>query len=444
MNIIQKIQSRAGIRASLSNIGWLGSDRIIRLFGAVVVSTVVARYLGPSQFGLLNYGLAIYALFNVMSNLGLDFLVVREVAVNEDQEPRILGTAFVLKAAASVVTTVAAVFAARLLDPHDHILVEIVALMSIASISQAFDVIDFFFQARTQSHYTVMARTTVFVVAALARLPAVFLHAPLVVFAWIAALEVLFSELALAGSYLRFRRPLPRWKWHLPLARSFLMESWPLLVSSLMIMVYMRTDQILLGKLASKAIVGQYTVAVRLSEIWYNIPVIICVSVVPRLLKLYDADRQKFYARLQRLYESMILISVLVSISALFAGPLIVRILFGRQYAPAAAILSVHIWTGVFVFVGVVGGQQIVQEKITISSLYKTLAGAVVNVVLNLLWIPRWGGIGSAMATLVAYSVAAYFADVLHPRTRHMFRMKTRAYLEFWMLPRLLFQRATE
>jgi PST family polysaccharide transporter len=444
INLFQKIRNRTGVLAALNNIGWLSSDRAVRLFGGVVVSVTVARYLGPSQFGLLNYGLAIFSLFNIVSNLGLDFLVVREVAVNEDCEPQILGTAFFMKAAASVITTLAAIMATMIIEPHNTLLLEIVALSSIAAISQAFDVIDFFFQARTQSRYTVMARTSVFVLASLARIVAVFLHVRLIAFAWIGALEILFSEIALAASYIRFRKPLPRWKWHLPIAQSFLRESWPLLVSGIMIMVYMRTDQILLGKLASKAVVGQYTVAIRLSEIWYSIPLVICASVMPQLLKSREASPARYYARLQCLYESMFLLGALVAVGTQFLGPLAVRLLFGREFAPAAGILSVHIWTGVFVFMGVVSGQQIVQEKISEFALYRTVAGAVVNIILNLLWIPRWGGMGSAMASLVAYSVAGYFADAVSPRTRHIFRMKTRAYLHFWMLYRLLFHQIQE
>lgn len=444
MGWIQVIRNRAGLRASLSNIGWLSGDRILRLFGGVVITTVVARYLGPAQYGLLNYGLAIYAIFNIVSNLGLDFLVVREIALKEDCEPKVLGTAFVLKAAASVVTTIIAIVVSKVLEPDNVILIEIVAIMSIAAISQAFDVIDFFFQAQTQSRYTVMARTSVFLLASVARVIAVLLHAQLMTFAWIGGFEILFSELALGASYLRFRRPLPRWKWHFPVARGFLAESWPLLVSSLMIMIYMRCDQILLGKMATTADVGQYSVAVRLSEIWYSIPTIICVSVMPRLLKGLESDPQKYYARLERLYESMILVSIIVGIATQLAGPLVVRLLFGSKFGPAARILDIHIWTGVFVSVGVVGGQQIIQEKIVISSLYKTLAGAIVNVVLNILWIPRWGTLGSATATLVAYSVSAYFADTIHPRTRHIFLIKTRAYLHFWAPIRFALQGTTE
>jgi PST family polysaccharide transporter len=444
MSVLHKIRHRTGIRDSLSNIGWLGGDRVVRMFGAVVVSTAVARYLGPSDFGLLNYGLAIYGIFNIVSNLGLDFIVVREVALDESLEPVILGTGFILKCAASLVTTIAAIIATRLLEPQNNVLIIIVALMSFASISQGLDVIDFFFQARTKSRLSVVPRNVVFVAASVARLAAVFFHMSLLMFAWIAALEVLCSELGLLVSYLYVRRPWPRWNWHLPHAKSLLVESWPLLVSSLMVMIYMRSDQVLLGKLATKAVVGEYSAAIRLSEIWYTIPVVICASVMPRMLRTREENPQRYYARLQRLYDGMVLLSVLVAVCTQFAGPIVVRLLYGHQYASAAGILSVHIWTGVFVFVGCVSGQQFVQEKLTVSSMQRTVLGAIINVALNLLWIPQWGGIGSAMATLVAQCVASYLADSLQPSTRHIFRMKTRAYLRFWMLPRQILQGTAE
>ena len=433
--LFNKVRQRQGILESLSNIGWLGSDRIIRMFGAVLIGTLVARYLGPDQFGLLNYGLAIYGLLNIISNLGLDSLVVRDIALDSTREPSILGTAFVLKALASVVTSIAAIVAARILDPHERVLIIIVALISFASISQALDVVDFFFQAHTRSRYTVVPRTAAFAAASLARLAAVLLHAGLLMFAWIAALEILFAELGLLVSYLRYRRVIPRWTWSGKEARALMAESWPLLISGVMSMVYLRTDQILLGKLSSMSTVGNYSAAIRFSEIWYAIPVIVTTSVMPRILKTRDADPQRYYARLQTFYETMILVSVGVTIGTLILGPTMVRLLYGARYTSAASILSVHIWTGIFVSVGCVGSQQYVHERITTSSLSRTAIGAVANVVLNLLWIPRWGGMGSAMATLVAQSLASYFADGFSTRTRHIFKMKTRAFFHFWLLP---------
>lgn len=438
MNLLERIRSRKGVQASLQNIGWLSADRIIRMLGAVIVNTAVARYLGPSDFGLLNYGIAIFSLFNIMSNLGLDLLVVRDLALDVDSAPQVLGTGFALKAAASVVTTLAGIAAVLLLEPHNRFLLVLVGLLSAAGIFQAFDVIDYYFQSQTRSVFAIIPRTSVFVTASIFRMVAVFKHATLMAFAWIAAGEILVMELGLAVSYYLAERPWHRWVVKLQVAKQLLRESWPLLVSNAMYLVYFRSDQVLLGKLASKSAVGQYTAAIRLSEIWYSIPVIVCASVMPRILKSREANPERYYARLQRLYESMVFICVAVAVATQFVGPLAVHLLYGPQYASSAQILAIHIWTGAFFAVGQIGGQQFVQEKLTVSSMYRMMLGAVINVVLNLLWIPRWGGMGSAFATLVAQSVACYFADAFDGRTRHIFRMKTAAYLRFWMLPRLI------
>ncbi len=443
MHILTKVLQRKGVIQSLSNVGWLSGDRVIRMLGALIVGTLVARYLGPTQYGLLNYGIAIYGLFNIVSNLGLDVLIVRDIALDSTQEPPIMGTAFVLKALASIVTTAAAIIAAEILDPHNRTLVIIVALLSFASISQALDVIDYFFQAQIRSRHVVVPRTAAFIVASLARLAAVLMHGSLLAFARIAAMEVLVAEIGLGISYIHFRG-FPRWNWDVRRAKALMAESWPLLVAGVMIMVYLRTDQILLGKLTSMATVGNYTVAVRLSEIWYAIPAIVTVSVMPRLLKTRDINPVQYYARLQIFYQIMILISVVITLGTLVFGPLAVRLLFGRQYSSAAEILSIHIWTGIFVGIGCIGAQQYVHERITVRILHRSAVSAMINVGLNLLWIPKWGGIGSAMATLAAQSFSAYLGDAFDRQTRHIFRMKTKAALQFWMLPLLMRQRNGE
>lgn len=443
MHILTKVRQRKGVIQSLSNIGWLSGDRVIRMFGALLVGTLVARYLGPAQYGLLNYGIAIYGLFNIISNLGLDVLIVRDITIDSTQEPPIMGTAFVLKALASVVTTAAAIVAAKILDPHNRPLIIIVALLSFASISQALDVIDYYFQAQIRSRHVVVPRTTAFIAASLARLVAVLMHGSLLAFALIAAIEVLIAEIGLGISYIRFRGFL-RWNWDVKRAKALMAESWPLLIAGVMIMVYLRTDQILLGKLTSMAAVGNYTAAIRLSEIWYAIPTIVTVSVMPRLLKTRDVNPAQYYARLQIFYEIMILISVVITLGTLVFGPLAVRLLYGRQYSSAAEILSIHIWTGIFVGIGCIGGQQYVHERITVRILHRSAVSAVMNVGLNLLWIPRWGGIGSAMATLAAQIFSAYLGDAFDRQTRHIFRMKTKAALQFWMLPLQMFQRSAE
>jgi len=422
-----------GVRAALGNIGWLSFDRVLRMGGALAVGSLVARYLAPASFGTLNLAMAIYMLFNTASNLGLDYLVVRDVVMHPERNHEVLGTAFWLKAFASVLTTLAAVIFTWFSHRDSGTLVVMVVLLSGAAISQALDVIDYYFQAHTLSRRTVVPRLFTFVAINLGRVLAVFLHAGVMVFAEIAAAEILLGELALLVSYWSHPHLLPRWTWNRARAHALLKESWPLVLAGLLVMIYMRTDQILLGYMVGDRAVGYYSAAVRLSEIWYTIPALICNSVMPRLLNTLTQDRELYYRRLQMLYNAMVLLSVLLGFATLPTSRPLIILLFGKAYLPAVGVLNIHIWTGVFVFIGVLGGQQLIHEKLTIVELRRAALGAVVNLVLNIALIPSMGIIGSALATLVAQATASYFADAFSQRTRHLFRMKSYALSGLWL-----------
>ena len=395
---------------------------------------MVVRYLGPARYGSFSYAFAIYSLFNILSNLGLDVLVVSEIALTQDSaaEDQVLGTAFWLKVAASVVTTLAATLYAWLAHPDETVVILIVALLSVASIAQGLDVIDFFFQAKTRSRLTVLPQLLVFLVSNVARVIAVLCRCSLLVFGLIAALEILGTEIALAVVFLAQKRDLFRWRYEHRKGIEMLRSSWPLLIASLLVIVYMRTDQILLGNLSTKAVVGQYASASRLSEIWYAIPSLICTSVMPRLLRSKEATPKRYYERLQRTYDLMIGVSVALALAVTFLGKYVVLLLFGAAYLPAVSILRVHIWTGPFVFIGVTSGMQLVHEGLTKISLQRSIAGAVLNVALNYLLIPVYGGVGSAIAPLITQATVSYMLDALNRSTRHIFWMKTRAVFCVW------------
>ena len=404
-------------------------DRVLRMGGGVIVGTIVARYLGPSNFGVLNYALAVYAIFNIASNLGLDALVVRDIILSPELEERILGSSFLLKVFASIFTTASAIVFTRIVRPNEAITIEIVTLLSFASISQGFDVVDFFLLAKTRSKFSILPKSIVFVVASIARLAAIFAKWSLLSFGWIAALEILFTELSLGFAFFRYHKRLPRWKFESALALSLLRESWPLMCSSILGLIYLRCDQILLGALSTSATVGLYSAAIKIAEIWYSIPLIICASVMPRLLKSRESDPTSYRRRLQCLYDLMAIVSILIGLFFTCFGRYFVVLMYGPKYLAASTILAVHIWTGIFVFVGVVSGYQMTYENLNMIKMRRSAFGALANVGLNFLLIPLLGGVGSSIATLIVQATVAYGVDCINVRTRHIFRMKTRALL---------------
>lgn len=429
------MRDRNGLREVLANIAWLSGDKFVRMLGGVVAGLAVARYLGPSGFGVLNYALAIFSLFNVISNLGLDYLIVREIALHPEQEAEVLGTGFWLKAAASILTTLAAIGCAAALSPSDKRVVWIVGIVSVAAITQAIDVVDFYFQANIQAGRSVLARNVVFLSASAARVLAVVFRLPLIAFGWIAGAEIILSELGIGLAYLRSKRSAPRWRFVPRSAADLLREGWPLMLAAVMYTVYTRTDQVMLARMSAPSAAGEYSAATRLSEIWYTIPAIICNSVMPRMLRERSASLENYTHSMQQLYNSLTLLSVAIAILTNVLGHTAVRLLYGARFQSAAAVLTVQIWSSIFVFIGTAGAGQLIHERLTHLELQRCVFGAVVNVLLNWLWIPRFGVLGSAYATLITHAVTSYLADAVNLSTRSMFRMKTRALLGAGLLP---------
>jgi len=186
--------------------------------------------------------------------------------------------------------------------------------------------------------------------------------------------------------------------------------AFPMLLSGIVFMIYLRIDQVMLGGMVSAQEMGQYAAAVRISEIWYFVPAAIITAVFPRIVTLRTSNPDVFNAKLQQLYNLLVFLGYVVALPATLLAPWIVQLLFGAAYQPAAPLLSVLIWAGVFANLTVVRNAHFIALDWGKALLWSTSAGAATNVLLNLLLIPRWGAMGAAIATCVSYWVAAHGA----------------------------------
>jgi PST family polysaccharide transporter len=208
-------------------------------------------------------------------------------------------------------------------------------------------------------------------------------------------------------------------------------HSWPLLLSTAAIMVYMKIDQIMVQSLAGNEMAGIYAAAARISEIAYFLPSIVLTSVFPALTTLRKTDASKYTHKLTQLFSGISLVAYIIAIGITLGAPLAVSILYGPQYASAASILAVHIWALLWVCHGTLGQLFILNEKLTKLSLIKDCIAAFMNIGLNLLLIPRLGGIGAAIATFFSYSFTAFWGNLVFPQLRPLFKIQLQGLLLF-------------
>lgn len=426
-----RFEGRAGAQRIAANMVWLLADRIVRLGVGLLVSVWVARYLGPQLFGVYSYAIAFVGLFGFVSTLGLDSIVVRDIVHAPQDANEILGTAFSLKLIGAVVTLLAATSIGTLAQASDPVMPILIGLVAAGTLFQAFDVIDFWFQSQVRSKYTVYARNTAFLILSLIKVLLILLHAPLIAFACAALAEIVLGAIGLIAAYQLTGQTVRRWRTSLARARMLLSVSWPLMLSSIAVWVYMRIDQVMLGLLADTRALGVYSAAVRLSEVWYFIPIAIVSSVFPAVVRSKAIDEKLYYERLQRLFNLMVVLSYVIVIPlTLLAGP-IINLLYGPSYSEASRMFIVLMWAGLFVGLGVAREAWLVNEGLTRFSFATAVAGAITNVVLNIVFIPRWGGFAAAWATLAAQAVAVTLSTLLYARTRRIFVMQMKA-LVLW------------
>jgi polysaccharide transporter, PST family len=412
----------------LGNASWLYADRLLRMAVGLFVGVWLARYLGPAVFGQYSYAYTLAALFGAVATLGLDRIVVRELVNMPEAKHEWLGSALALRLFGGVLAGSAMVVSVILLRPEDTLTQILVAVLATGLVVQSLDVLDLWFQSQLQGRLSVLAKGAAFVIATAAKIMLILAGAPVLAFVIVGVVELLLGGAALAVAYALSGQTFARWRVSATRAAKLMKPALPLLFSGIAISVYMKIDQIMLGQMLGDEAVGVYSAAVRLSEATYFIPAVMVSSILPAIHVSRASNRDLFLERMQRFFDLMTVISLTVALPISLLSSLLIEFLYGPAYAAASGVLAVYAWSGMLVFLGVAGGAYLVAEDLNVLSLYRTLLGAVANVGLNLMFIPKWGMLGAAYATLISYAIVTY-AILLHPKSREAGVMLLKALL---------------
>lgn len=432
-------------RQALTNSAWLMAEKVITMGVNLLVTLWLARQLGPETFGSLSYILAVVAIVTPLSALGLNALITREVVQHgADNEHRVVITASSLRVIGALMGTILCISYALL---WHHPQAELIALIIVAcgSIGMAFNGIEYWFQAHSKAHWMIQGRLTVVLMAAAAKLVAVYYSQSLLLIATIFAAEYLLIGLAFVIQYYRKRfctSPLIiDWSY----GKTLIAQSKWLLLSSLAAVIYLKIDQVMLATIVSREQVGYYAVAVRLSEVWYFFAEAIVVSFFPVLLKLKQASAPNYQQKLQQLTDGLLVIAVLLAIVISFIAEPIITLLFGAAYQPSAILLSIHIWAACFVFMRAVASKWLIAENLLPYSLVSHGIGMVINIAMNAWLIPLYQGIGAALATVISYAAAGFIGFFVFRATRPIAWVMLRSVLvvptlgwRYWKKPKEL------
>lgn len=416
----------------VSNLIWAVGGKTINLAGTLILGIIVARYLGPKQYGLMNYVISYVFLFQTLASFGLDNIEIREEAKAKTPHNVITGTAFYLKLAFGIICVALSILTALLLS-EDPYTITLIAIYASYIVFNSFVVIRNYFTSIIQNKYIVISEIFRTFVGIAIKLILLFADCSLT---WFVA-AFAFDWALLAGGYISAYHTkvghLKDWTFSIPYARYMLRESLPLLITNAAVIIYQRIDQFMIGQLLTdKANVGYFSVAAKFVEVMIFIPATLATTISPILVNIKRTDESLYRIKSQYFMNISLWISILSSCAVSIIAYYLILFTFGKMYLPAVAILQVLSFKMAATALSNTAGTMLIVEGLQKYVFYRDILGCIVCVALNYLLLPRFGVIASAFVAIAANIMAGYISDALIPAYRHLFCQQTKALLLGW------------
>lgn len=426
-NKIYRIINSPNIRNSF----WIILEQLVRMFLAIFIGLISARYLGPKNYGVINYTSAFVAFFNPIATLGMEGVLLKKIIDFPKQEGAYIGGCVVWRLLASLLSIAMIEFFIGILNPNDKLKLWVGLIQGLQLFFSSMLVLDVWFQRYLKSKYVSMGKIIASVTVAVYRVVLLIKEQSVSWFAFSGTLSEIIIAITIIYFYCREKHDSIRFSYLK--GKEVLSESYHFILSGLMVSIYSQMDKIMIGYALDDVDVGIYSTACGISDMWLFLPIAFINSFRPMILEYKsNHDEVKFMERLKQLYSGLIWLCLFVSLVICFFAKPIVYILYGEAYGRAAEPLRICVWYELFAVIGTARGIWVLAEKKNRFVKYYLGIGAIVNVVLNFVWIPVFGVNGAAFATLITQITTSIIAPLLFRETRIHTKIVLDAFLLKW------------
>lgn len=400
----------------ISNTGWILFKEIYAILVSLIVGSLSARYLGPSNYGLISYGGALISFFLIVTQLGMGNVIVLELVRDEEKTSRYLGTALIMRLAAAIVSLLIIYGIIVVLEPDNKLLHIVTLLQALSIVFQSSDVLYYWFQAKMEMKYVTLTGMIALTLTSVWRITLLAKNASIEWFAVSASISALLSCIMIIFFYIY--RARTKLSFNFADAKYIFKNSVHFMVNSVTMTFYIQLDKIMIGKMLDETILGFYTAAVSISGIWEVLPNAILNSARPLFVQKYDTDEKEFLRRYQIVLLGITVLGAGVGLGFTVFAKLLVWILYGSDYYAAIPALRVLIWASVCSAIGTGRSIWMVLNQKGKYMEYFTLIGAAINITLNIVFIYLWGYMGAAFSTLITNIITGVFLPLFFRETR--------------------------
>jgi O-antigen/teichoic acid export membrane protein len=427
-----RFENRDTLRAVIGNSFWLFCEQVLRMIAGLLVGVWVARYLGPERYGWLNYALVTVGVVTSLTSPGVGAVVVRELAQTPAETRGWMGATFFLRAAGASIGFLACVVIAWWHSGAATPASALTLVLAAGILLQTFDIGDLLLQARGESRVAAWVRMGVCIFGSALRVALILAKAPLLAFAIAGVIEIAAAAAGWLWAVRRCGQGFASWACERRRALALLRETWPLTVSGFAIIAQAYADQLIIGALLGAEELGQYAAAMRLVSVFAFVPMVIQTVSAPEIARAKRDDETLYRRRLHSLYRVMFGVFTMTAVALILFGPPAARLLYGGSYAGAAALLPWLAFRLFFTNLGVARSLFITNEGLFRFALFTSTVGAIVNIGLNFVLVPRWGARGAIAASFVSFGITTFALEIFQAQARANLWLMARAVFLPW------------
>ena len=383
----------------IKNAGWLIGGKVFQMIIALIVNLFTARYLGPGNYGVINYASAYLAFFTSLCTLGINSIIIKDFVDHPNEEGCAIGSTLVLRAISSTLSAITIVAIVSIVDMGEPITIIIAGLCSLALPFQIFDTFNYWFQSKYNSKVTSIVTLIAYVVTAIYKSLLLIFGKSVQWFAAATALDYLCVSLLLIIAYKKYKGP--KLSFSFEKAKSLLKQGYHYILSGLMVAIYGYTDKFMLKQMLNETAVGYYSAATSICAMWVFVLQAIIDSMYPTIMLLSGKSEEEFEKKNRQLYAIVFYISLFVALLFQVFGEIAVNILYGDAYMEAVNPLRIVTWYTAFSYLGVARNAWIVSKNKQTYLKFIYMIAALMNIILNLIFIPLFGASGAALASLI-------------------------------------------
>lgn len=383
----------------VKNATWIIVCRIMQMIFSLIVTMLSARYLGPSGYGLISYAASVVTFFVPVMQLGMNSILVQEFVNYPEEEGKILGSAVFLNFLCAFACIIGIISFVSVANAGNTETLIVCALYSVLLIFQAFEIIQFWFQAKLLSKYTSIVSLIAYSIMSAYKIVLLITGQSIYMFAVSQALDYFVIAVCLLIIYHKKSDHRLSFSWSI--AKRLFSKSKFYIISSLMVTIFTQTDKIMINLMLNEEMTGYYSAATACASLTSFVFVAIIDSVRPIIFESRLKNVQDYEKNISKLYSVITYLSLFVSIVLTVAAPIIVEILYGKEFLESISALRIVVWFTTFSYFGIVRNIWILAENKQKFLWILNLSGATMNVVLNFLLIPTCGINGAALASLI-------------------------------------------